>query len=179
MYDENRNGAICEIPSLPGYAVSEDGTFWSRKIPGHRGEVGEAWRAIKGRPDKDGYLQVNPSVGGVATNIKIHTVVLTAFCGHPADGQVCRHLDGDNQNNAISNLAWGTMKENSRDKIVHGTNNNGSRHGQSKLTESQVAEIRRRYASGKVHQRSIAQEFGVSRELISQIVRGQIWKHVP
>lgn len=50
----------------------------------------------------------------------------------------------------------------------------GTRNGMARLTESDVREIRRRYAAGE-GQPSIAGDFGVSRPHISGIVRGRFW----
>ena len=54
----------------------------------------------------------------------------------------------------------------------------GSINGQSKLTEPQIAEIRRRFALGDISQRALAREYGVSFGLIHLIVRNKLWQHV-
>jgi hypothetical protein len=46
----------------------------------------------------------------------------------------------------------------------------------AKLTGDQAAAIRRRYAAGGVTQYALAQEFGVDQSVVSDIVRGRIWK---
>lgn len=51
-------------------------------------------------------------------------MVLRAFVGEPPAGHECRHLDGDRQNNALDNLAWGTRAENVADTIRHGRHSN-------------------------------------------------------
>ena len=48
----------------------------------------------------------------------------------------------------------------------------------SKLTEKSVLEIRLRYASGGITHRQLSVEYGVSRPLISQIIRRETWKHI-
>lgn len=53
----------------------------------------------------------------------------------------------------------------------------GEAHGQSKLTEDQVREARRRVASGE-SKRSVAIRFGVSPHIIARIIAGTAWKHV-
>lgn len=55
----------------------------------------------------------------------------------------------------------------------------GSAHPNSKLTEADVVEIRRRYAAGGIKQQTLADEFGVTQILISKIVCRYHWKHVP
>jgi len=54
------------------------------------------------------------------------------------------HNDGNNLNNELENLRWDTHKNNIGDSIIHGTmvDNSGSRHGMSKLNESQVRIIK-------------------------------------
>jgi DNA invertase Pin-like site-specific DNA recombinase len=54
----------------------------------------------------------------------------------------------------------------------------GSTNGQAKLTEDDVREIRRLYATGNFTQRELALEFGIARSAIGKIVRRQAWKHV-
>jgi hypothetical protein len=50
----------------------------------------------------------------------VHHLVLQAFGPPKPNGAITRHLDGDASNNAISNLAWGTPRENYDDIIKHG-----------------------------------------------------------
>jgi hypothetical protein len=75
-------------------------------------------------------------------------------------------------------LRWATASENCADQIEHGTDSRGSRHGQARLTESDVIEIREAYATGEFTQRDIAAECEVGQSLISQIVTRKIWAHV-
>jgi len=63
------------------------------------------------------------------------------------------------------------------DKKRHGRSLYGSRNHQSKLSESDVAEIRRRCASGAV-QVHVAKQFKISAATLSKIVLRQAWKHV-
>jgi hypothetical protein len=54
----------------------------------------------------------------------------------------------------------------------------GSSNRQSKLTEAQVAEIRRAYAAGEANQTQLAHRFGVGHGAIWRIVKGGAWAHV-
>lgn len=49
----------------------------------------------------------------------------------------------------------------------------------SKLTESQVVEIRQRYALGGTSHKKLGKEYGVTANNIMYIVRGISWSHVP
>jgi DNA-binding CsgD family transcriptional regulator len=75
-------------------------------------------------------------------------------------------------------LFEGTQRENMRDCVSKGRLRpprlHGSAHPRAKLTEEQVIAIRSKTGS----HREIAARYGVSRETVSQILRGQIWKGV-
>jgi hypothetical protein len=70
-------------------------------------------------------------------------------------------------------LRWDTTQGNADDRVIHGTENKGSRNGQAKLTEDDVIAIRK--LLGHETQRKIANRFGVSRVTVSDIARGRRW----
>ena len=75
-----------------------------------------------------------------------------------------------------NHLRWGTHEDNEGDKVGHGTNNAGSRHGCSKLTEAQVIEIRA--TTGILSGIQAAELYRVSRGTISMIRIGKTWRHL-
>jgi hypothetical protein len=111
------------------------------------------------------------------TKCYVHHLVLEAFVGPRGDGEEARHLDGHRDNAALSNLSWGTAKENTADKRNHGTYHEGERHGQSKLTTADVLAIRRLSRNG-VSRKRLGKLFGVHSGTISQVVLRYTWKHV-
>jgi hypothetical protein len=54
----------------------------------------------------------------------------------------------------------------------------GIKHGLSKLTDNQVNEIRKLYASGNITQKIIANSYNVQPSLISRIINRRNWTHV-
>lgn len=54
----------------------------------------------------------------------------------------------------------------------------GEKNPNSKLTESQVQEIRKIYKTGSVTMIQLAEKFGMSRRSISAIVNKDRWKHL-
>ena len=78
-------------------------------------------------------------------------------------------------------LYLGTHKKNMEDMVNRGRafHPRGELHGESKLTERQVVEIRSIYRPGVVSQPRIAKLFGVSKRLIHNVIHRIAWKHVP
>lgn len=143
MLTEAQNPSVTyrPIPSAPGYLAGSDGSIWSTKYG--------APRRLRSHPDRDGYLQLATWVDRRQITRKVHHLVLEAFVGPCPPGLMARHLNDVPGDNAIANLAWGTGIENSADKLRNGRSNRGSRHGNAKLTEADVIEIRAAYARGE------------------------------
>jgi len=80
-------------------------------------------------------------------------------------------------NNHVSNLKWGTPRENQHDRIAHGTSTRGELNGRAKLKAGDVLEIRRRAATVERHM-DIAKDFGVSISAIERIKARTSWKHI-
>lgn len=62
--------------------------------------------------------------GGTPLNIQVHQLVMLAFVGPYPEGMEIRHLDSNPRNNALTNLTYGTRKENARDRVENGTDKN-------------------------------------------------------
>lgn len=108
-----------------------------RPVPGYEGryEVSDygrvrsllrgAPRVLRTDPDRNGYLRVRPAdVTGRKRATMVHRLVLNAFVGPCPDGQEGRHLNGNNQDNRLTNLAYATHSVNILDKLAHGTHTN-------------------------------------------------------
>jgi hypothetical protein len=127
---------------------------------------------LKPKRDKDGYASYVLCVDGVRKSVRGHRLVLEAFVG-PSDKLAC-HRDGDVSNNCLSNLYWGTPKDNMRDRVRHG---NAYGHG-SVLTQFAVWVIKRMLSEGHYAQTEIGRMFGVSKYVIFDIKRGKTWRWV-
>ena len=78
-----------------------------------------------------------------------------------------------------SHLFKGTPKDNTKDAISKGRMAAGEKNGCAKLTTDIIVEIRRRRITEQVLIRVLADEYRVARSMISRIVRGQRWGHIP
>jgi hypothetical protein len=96
----------------------------------------------------------------------------------PSKKHQALHKCGMGKNGCINpnHLAWGTQAENIVDAKKHGSIRRGSKSARSVLTETQIPEIRSKYASG-MSQRSIALEYNVCSGTIQAIVEGRTWLH--
>lgn len=104
----------------------------------------------------------------------MHRLVLEAFVGPRPRRMVARHLDGDQSNNAVGNLAWGTPSENATDRLDHGRTPRGEGNAKAKLTDDQVREIRSLLSQGELPG-DVAKRYGVSRPTIIYIRDGKRW----
>lgn len=74
-------------------------------------------------------------------------------------------------------LRWTTAQGNADDMKIYGTHR-GSKHGRSRLTEQNIADIRERIERRLSTQKELAREYGVHRSTISLAVSGKNWAHV-
>jgi hypothetical protein len=79
-----------------------------------------------------------------------------------------------------SHLFLGSYADNSKDRDTKGRGNppKGEKHGNSKLTDTQVREIREKYANGFINKYQLALEYGVSDTTIRDIINRKLWKHI-
>lgn len=157
-----------DIPGFNGlYRVSDAGVVWSNH---KRGRIISPWLTHRG------YRVVSlQTPRGTRKHKCAHVCVLEAFVGpRPTPGHDGRHLDGDRSNNRLSNLAWGTKRENKQDMRANGTYQEGDTHPRSKLSATAVREIR---ASALPHVR-LAERYGVTPENIATVRARKTWAHV-
>lgn len=103
-----------------------------------------------------------------------------AFVIANGDTELCvlHHHDNPSCCNP-KHLYAGTIEDNNRDRDNKGraADNRGENSGNTKLTDSDVREIRRLYAGGWL-QLEIAGDFGIKQTTVSAIIRRETWKHI-
>lgn len=151
-----------DCPGLPGYRVSDAGEVSS---PRRSALVHDVDRT-------SGHHRVTLCHGGVPKRWLVHRLVLLAFVGPAKPGEVCRHLDGNPGNNALSNLAYGSMSDNHQDQFVHGTAPVGEANSQAQIKWSDVDRIR----SSKMSATQVVKEYGLSRSQAYRIIWNESWK---
>ena len=113
----------------------------------------------------------------------VHRLVMEAFC--PVENMEnldVNHIDGNKENNKLSNLEWCTKHENMSHARKIGLwkpeNRKGEKHPMHTLTEKEVKEIKELLLSKKYKQYEIAKMYNVSGTTISEIKTGRKWKHI-
>lgn len=171
-----------KVAGFSFYRVGSNGTVWSIRGRGngtYKNRKAKKWRKINpGTHKKSGHLLVTLVKNGKTFWFYVHTLVLETFKGPRPVGYQARHFpDRDPSNNSIENLSWASPKKNQRDRIFHGTDNRGEKHGKAKVSERRVLKIRKLYRRGwKV--REICNRYSLSYNTVYPIVRGNTWKHL-
>lgn len=155
------------------YVVRDDGSV-IRSAPGVNARVGRALTPHVNR--RTGYAQVTLH-SSRQTVRRVAPLVCRAFHGPPKHGQEVNHKNGRKNDDRASNLEWVTRSENCRHRSRVLGKSRGELHGRAKLTEQDVREIRRRLARGDTKV-SIADNFGITPQLVRKIQRHLVWTHV-
>lgn len=147
----------------------KDDKFWNKVV-----KTGTCW-IWRGYKLKSGY--------GTVKRVRLHPRPLLAhryafylYHGKFPDNNCCHTCDNPSCVNP-NHLFDATQKDNVKDMIIKGRGLRGSRVGTSKLTEEDVADIKKCLSKG-VPQSKIAFMYGVGQTIISNINTGLYWKQV-
>lgn len=134
-----------------------------------------------------GYWQVNLSKNNIDTTFGIHHIKAMVFIPNPNNYTEVLHIDDNPSNNALSNLKWGTHKQNIREAWKNGLceltrtkskQRCGEKCAAHKLTKEQVIAIRNKFNTNGYTMIALAKEYGVSYQSISGIIHKKKWKHL-
>lgn len=100
---------ISQIKDFDGYYVDTEGQVYSTRKNGgyHRNMT-----PLQLRKDKDGYFEVGLYRNKKRYFRRVHRLVAEAFVPNPEHLPQINHIDGNKQNNHVSNLEWCTCSEN-------------------------------------------------------------------
>lgn len=152
-------------------------SFWSKVDVGTTTK--ECWPWI-GALASNGY-------GNVRVNkkyLKAHRVAFELANGEIPEGYLVCHTCDNRKCCNPSHLMLGTTKSNAADMLIKGRGKKpesaarGVVNGMSKLTDSDVLDIRERYSNEEVTQYELASEYGVSQPAIGSIVLNKTWRHL-
>jgi len=182
-YTERRTAPIQGLSAKPGPVVGDPRLpphFWEKvrlgAVSAHRPDLGPCWEWMAARFSRNyGSFMAGSRTDGSARQVRAHRLAYETLVGPIPDGFESDHLCRNHSCIRPSHIEPVTHQINmERSPLVGRTN--GEAHGQAKLTEGQVREIRR--LRSRVPQRSLAARFGVSHSVISRIQRGESWAHI-
>jgi hypothetical protein len=160
------------VVGFDGYEVSDQGNVRSWRSSGRA--RARRLQPVTRKPQlnvRTGYLYVMLSISGKVRLRQVHVMVLEAFVGFRPEKHETRHRDGNPTNNCLSNLLWGTRRDQFEDQVRHRTDTRGERNGAAKLTNAQAIEIRKRLKKGE-RGSDLAREFSVRDSTITRIKKG-------
>lgn len=118
----------------------------------------------------DGYPQIQKD----RKHYNLHRYVYEQINGIQDKNVFIRHTCDNRKCINPNHLIPGSSFDNSNDMVIRGRSAKGSKNGNSKLDEIAIKKIRKSSLSNH----KIADEYGVSRQLISMIRSNKIWNHV-
>jgi hypothetical protein len=149
------------------YKITKEGIIYNAK-------------GIERKPstDKKGYHHITLSSNGQRTTYLVHRLVAQQYISNPNNLPQVNHIDGNKQNNHMTNLEWCTNTNN----INHANNlglscYKGSKNGRAKLNNDQVKEIKL-LLSQNIKNKEIAEKFNVSKSVICDIKHKRKWSHI-
>ncbi len=151
---------------MPRQQTNTPEVFWTRVK-----KTRKCWLWTK-HTDKDGYGNFWVKDKPIRTHIYVMLYTLKvkipkgSFVCHTCDNPTCVRP---------SHLFIGTPKQNSEDRDAKGRGIRGEKCHLAKLTAKAVKYIRSLH---KPNHRKIAEQYGVTRSVISNMLRGLTWKHV-
>lgn len=130
------------------------------------------------RKSQSGYWMVDLWRDGEKICTKrVSRLVAIAFLGPPKKGEIVLHGPLGKENNSVSNLSWGTYRQNILDRLRDGTAYSGGRHFKAKFNDSIVREIFDMYIDG-YSKRFIGEKFNMTYQNVHAILIAKTWKHI-
>lgn len=95
---------IKQISNFPNYTISINGEVVNTST----GLPKSSWLGA------NGYYHVDLYHEGKSTKVAIHRLLALHFLDNPENKRVVNHIDGNKQNNVLTNLEWATDSENTQ-----------------------------------------------------------------
>ena len=108
-----------EIQDYPNYLIYPDGRIWGKKTKGRK----EGF--MKMNPDHNGYLRLGLTNGNGEKKFRLHRLLAQHYIPNPNNYKEVDHIDGNPQNNDLSNLRWCDRSTNTMNRRIFKNNKSG------------------------------------------------------
>jgi len=144
-------------------------SFWNKvnkdgSIPAHMPHLGKCWEWI---------ASTYPSGYGQFIGQSSHRFSWELHNGKIPDGLWVLHKCDNRKCVNPKHLFLGTRQDNADDMVHKNRSTSNEKHSQVKITNTQVLEIRERYAKGDIAMRKLAKEYNIGKSQIDRIVHNQ------
>lgn len=171
-----KKSKLSNVKGFPNYHIGEDGSVLNLKTN----------KLLKPWVNAGGYLCVSLCSHGEQKSFLLHRLVALAYLPNPEMKEFVMHLDDNPRNAHLSNLKWGTPRDNVQDAINKNRNSKhigiyisgkyGDDHPKTKIKSNVIPEIANKYNSGDYTYKQLACEYGVSSSTMHRIIK--IYNHV-
>ena len=125
-------------------------------------------REMKQKTSRCGYKVIGFCSDAVKEHFSVHRLVALAFVANPENKPTVNHIDGNKNNNKMSNLEWATHTE----QMVHAsTNDLLETRGPPKFSKKFKQEVQDYYNSNDISITGLSIKFGMSERTAGRIVR--------
>lgn len=127
-------------------------------------------KILKKSLEKNGYETICLCKENKKKSYTVHRLVAISFISNTENKPQVNHINGIKTDNRVENLEWCTVSENTKHAYDNGFIDlyKSGKHIASKLTNIEVSQIR--VIGRNLKQREIAEIFGVSRVIISNVL---------
>lgn len=170
-----------KIPGFENYMASDLG-----RIRNSKGEIMNL--TLNGARTNNLYLAVSLQLKDLSLRwekrkrtVKVHRLILMAFCGLPKEGQIGCHKNDVKIDNRLENLYWGTREDNAKDSILAGTFHfphpgSNDNHHSAKYSNALIEQIRNEYTGKRGEQTALGKKYNISQQYLSAIFNEKVRK---
>lgn len=135
---------------------------------------------LKGKVDKDGYIEYCLRYNGKAKHKRGHRLVAEAFIPNPNNLPVINHKDHSKDNNRVDNLEWCTVMENTKYYYSGPNYKEGSHRMLSSLSNEDLVELVRLYVEDKYDYTKLYDRFGLKcrQDELGEVLSGRRFSEI-
>ena len=160
------------------YLISDNGEV--KSLPKNDGN-GNRERLLKFDEGKYGHKRVTLSYKNKQNRILVHRLVAETFIPKIEGKNLVHHINHDPRDNNINNLMWVNQKENAQYGYIEGTEVKkaveSAGRTNRKLTKEDIDKIKQIKITTSKSNRAIGEEFGVGRECIRRLLKGDTYNY--